>query len=94
MQGRTLGCHVAAATLPRRPWLLPTTLSPPPSLQGNAYAGLGDWEAAAENYGRATQLAPAFAFARENRALALYQLGQDNAAIKEMRCGLGRGRCG
>lgn len=52
---------------------------------GNAYAGLGDWEAAAENYGRATQLAPAFAFARENRALALYQLGQDNAAIKEMR---------
>ncbi|PSC75669.1 TPR repeat-containing [Micractinium conductrix] len=52
---------------------------------GNASAGAGDWAAAAEYYGKATQLAPAFAFARGNRALALYQLGQDNAAIKEMR---------
>jgi tetratricopeptide (TPR) repeat protein len=52
---------------------------------GNASAGSGDWAAAAEYYGRAAQLAPAFSFAQANRALALYQLGQDNKAIKEMR---------
>lgn len=54
---------------------------------GNANAGSGDWAAAAEYYGRAAQLAPAFSFAQANRALALYQLGQDNKSIKEMRCG-------
>lgn len=61
---------------------------------GNACTGTGDWGEAAEYYGRAAQLAPAFSFALANRALALYQLGQDNRAIKEMRCGGVGGRAG
>lgn len=36
-------------------------------------------------------LAAAAACLQANRALALYQLGDDNRAIKEMRCAGGRG---
>eukprot|EP00887_Chlorella_sp_A99_P005292 scaffold1.g5292.t1 len=52
---------------------------------GNSRAGQGDWAEAARCYGRAAALAPAFSFAAANEALALYQLGQDNMAIKQMR---------
>ena len=46
----------------------------------------GNYEEAARFYQRATQLAPAFSFAAANRTLALYQAGQTNEAMREMRC--------
>ena len=51
------------------------------------------WKDAAQFYGRASDLAPAFSFAAANRALALYQLGERDAsqsdqAVREMRCAL------
>jgi len=52
---------------------------------GNATAGAGDWAAAEPFYARATELAPQFSFAFANRAVALYQSGKDNVAIKELR---------
>jgi hypothetical protein len=39
----------------------------------------------AEFYGKAVELAPAFSFAAANRALALYQLGNTNESMREMR---------
>ena len=57
---------------------------------GNASAGLQKWHDAAEYYGKAAELAPAFSFAAANRALATYQLGErdeetTNQALREMR---------
>ena len=51
----------------------------------------GRWGDAAQFYGKASDLAPAFSFAAANRALALYQLGeadppQSDQAVREMRC--------
>ena len=43
--------------------------------RGNARMGALDFKGAAEDYGRATQLAPAFAFAAANRSIALYAAG-------------------
>ncbi|CAI7861288.1 unnamed protein product, partial [Closterium sp. NIES-54] len=48
-------------------------------------AGVGAWGDAVESYRRASMLAPAFSFAAANYALALYEVGNDNAAIKQMR---------
>ena len=52
---------------------------------GNAEAGVGDWEAASEHYGRAAKIAPQFAFASANKALADYQLGRDDDALRTIR---------
>jgi hypothetical protein len=46
------------------------------------------WRDAAEFYGKAVALAPAFSFAAANRALALYQLHETDASMREMRCEL------
>lgn len=53
--------------------------------RGNAKAGLGDWEGAIADYQQAADLAPDYAFARANYALALYQTGQTAAATRTMR---------
>ncbi len=52
---------------------------------GNAQAGLGQWKEAATCYGTAARLAPEFSFAAANKALALYQLGETDTAVREMR---------
>lgn len=44
---------------------------------GNATAGLGRWDEAVGYYGRAVQLAPDFAFAAANKAIAVYQSGEN-----------------
>ncbi len=36
-------------------------------------------------YGKAVTLSPEFSFAAANRALAMYQVGQTEASIREMR---------
>ena len=51
----------------------------------NAKAGLGEWEAAIADYKKSAEIAPNFAFARANYALALYETGQTDKAIREMR---------
>lgn len=51
---------------------------------------MGEWLEAAECYGRAVRIAPEFSFAAGNRALALYQLGDTQEAIREMRALLRR----
>lgn len=48
------------------------------------------WNDAAIFYGKAAELAPAFSFAACNRALALYQMGEEEPlhtteALREMR---------
>ena len=48
--------------------------------RGNAEAGLGNWEKAIADYRTAADLAPNFAFARANYAIALYQDGQTDEA--------------
>lgn len=58
---------------------------------GNASAGLQRWGDAAEFYGKAATLSPAFSFAAANKALATYQLGEKDPkntdeALREMRC--------
>ncbi len=63
---------VAAAARPAHPLLSPALLS-------------CRWEEAVEYYTKAVALAPAFSFAVANRALAMYQLGRTNEAIKEYR---------
>lgn len=55
-------------------------------LQGNPNAALGRWDIAEKCFGKAAELAPEFAFAAGNHALALYQLGRDDEAIRQMRC--------
>ncbi len=52
---------------------------------GNANAGLGHWDIAVEEYLLAADLAPDFAFARANYALALYQTDQTQEAIRTMK---------
>jgi len=53
---------------------------------GNALAGMGDYEHAVEFYGKAARLSPQFSFAAANRAIALYQIGKDDAgAERDMR---------
>ena len=52
---------------------------------GNTNAGMGNWEAAAEYFGKGASLSPVFSFASANRAVALFQIGQTNEAIREMR---------
>ena len=52
---------------------------------GNASAGLGRWKDAAEFYGKAASLAPEFAFSKANRAVAMFQLGDTNESMREMR---------
>lgn len=37
-------------------------------------------------FGKAAALAPEFAFAAGNHALALFQLGQTDSAVRQMRC--------
>ncbi len=49
---------------------------------GNAYAGREEWAKAKTYYLKATELEPAFAFARANYALALYQVGERVEAIR------------
>lgn len=48
-------------------------------------AGAGRWGEAVGYYDRAYKLSPQFAFAGANRALALYQAGEEGRAVKEMR---------
>lgn len=61
---------------------------------GNASAGLGRWHDAAEFYGKAASLAPEFAFSAANKAVAMFQLGETNESMREMRCaGLQTGSC-
>lgn len=52
---------------------------------GNPNAALGNWEVAEQCFGKAASLAPEFAFASGNQALALYQLGQTDRAVRQMR---------
>eukprot|EP00210_Caulerpa_lentillifera_P004858 g4638.t1 len=52
---------------------------------GNAYAGKGEWSISAKYYGRAASLAPEFAFASANEALALYQTGDEEEALRLIR---------
>ena len=44
--------------------------------RGNAEAGKGEWDQALTDYLKAADMAPDFAFARANYAIALYQTGQ------------------
>jgi len=52
---------------------------------GNTNAGMGNWAEAAEFFGRGAALSPTFSFASANRAVALFQTGQTDAAVREMR---------
>lgn len=52
---------------------------------GNASAGLGRWQDAKEFYGKAASLAPEFAFSVANKAVAMFQLGETNESMREMR---------
>lgn len=45
-------------------------------------AGLGRWDEAVQYYSKAYQISPEFSFAAANRALALYQVGQADQAIR------------
>jgi hypothetical protein len=45
-------------------------------------AGMGRWDQAVQYYTQASQLAPEFSFAAANRALALYQSGSQEPAIR------------
>ncbi len=49
------------------------------------FQGMGDYEGAVGYFTKATQLAPQFSFAAANLALAQYQIGKRNEAIKAMR---------
>lgn len=52
---------------------------------GNARAGLGDWHGAYESFKKAAEMNSRFAFALANEALALYQMGRDEEALRKMR---------
>jgi tetratricopeptide (TPR) repeat protein len=53
--------------------------------RGNAQAGLEHWLEALTDYQKATELEPRFALARVNIALMLYQLGENESALRELR---------
>ncbi|KAJ7548366.1 hypothetical protein O6H91_07G009000 [Diphasiastrum complanatum] len=56
--------------------------------RGNArsrQAALQQWDEALADYGRAVQLAPEYAFAAANYALALYQVGRENEAVRHFQ---------
>jgi tetratricopeptide (TPR) repeat protein len=53
--------------------------------RGNAYGSLGNWEQARQDYQQATELDPRFAWAAESYALALYQVGEEQAALDRMK---------
>lgn len=55
-------------------------------MQGNPNAALGRWDVAEKCFGKAASLAPEFAFAAGNHALALFQLGKTDEAVRQMRC--------
>lgn len=57
---------------------------------GNASAGLARWRDAANFYGKAASLAPEFAFSAANKAVVLFQLGETDESMREMRCASGR----
>uniref|UniRef100_A0A061RVU0 Tpr repeat-containing protein n=1 Tax=Tetraselmis sp. GSL018 TaxID=582737 RepID=A0A061RVU0_9CHLO len=52
---------------------------------GNANAAAGKWRDALDCYDRAAKLAPQFAFAAANRALALFEVGEKEQSIRELR---------
>jgi tetratricopeptide (TPR) repeat protein len=49
------------------------------------FPGLGSWEEAAGYFRKATLIAPGFSFAAANYALAEYQIGKRNEAVKAFR---------
>ena len=51
---------------------------------GNACAGTNDFASAVKYYDKASRLAPKFAFALANKAVSLYQIGEEDVAIREM----------
>jgi tetratricopeptide (TPR) repeat protein len=53
--------------------------------RGNARAGMGDWSGAIADYQTATELMPTLSIAQANHALAVYQNGATQEAIREMR---------
>ncbi|GAB4523617.1 MAG: tetratricopeptide repeat protein [Pleurocapsa sp.] len=53
--------------------------------RGNAKAGQGQWRDALADYQQAFTIAPDFAVARGNASLVMYQLGDRNEAIRQMR---------
>jgi Flp pilus assembly protein TadD len=53
-------------------------------------AGLGDWVEAERCFRKAAQLAPNFSFAAGNAAVALYQNGDEDAAMRQFRALLRR----
>ena len=46
---------------------------------------LGNWDVAIADFQKAAELAPQYAFARANYALAQYQIGQTDEAVRTMR---------
>ena len=54
-------------------------------MQGNPNAALGRWDVAEKCFGKAAAIAPEFAFAAGNHALALFQLGKTDEALRQMR---------
>lgn len=52
---------------------------------GNAYGAVGEWETAYSFFKKASDMDSRFVFALANEALAQYQLGQDELALKTMR---------
>ncbi|NJK36033.1 MAG: tetratricopeptide repeat protein [Oscillatoriales cyanobacterium SM2_2_1] len=53
--------------------------------RGNAKGSLGNWAGAKADFELAMQADPRQAMARANHAIALYELGETDAAIREMR---------
>lgn len=57
---------------------------------GNTNLGMGNYDAAAQYFGRAAGMAPAFSFAAANRCVALFAAGRTNESMREMRAVLRR----
>lgn len=53
--------------------------------RGNAEAGLEEWNRALADYQKASSMVPDFAWANANVALTLYQIGQKEEALRQMR---------
>lgn len=53
--------------------------------RGNVQAAQGFWQEALSDYQKAVEIVPNFALARTNAALSVYQLGDCNGAIRELR---------